>query len=258
MRILNLFGFAVFLMLALTACNAEKTPEELLCEKNTYEPYSVELFEYNTTPDTHMTIYFNREVSEEDNPLAVQLYFATDSRTRPKKFSYITLPLRRSTGRKLMYKIPLNEPEIDSLNTYAIRELFNVNVWVSKNEKLDYQYAIVFPINYMKERTYFFPDSSRSFSFHGMRLLTRGADSLLRIKQCFSDDKLFYLWSVDNYRYYNGKFNEAGDKEGDWVMKYSNGKPMIEGKFENNRPIGVFRRYNYYGRLTDSILPWMW
>ncbi|MCA6362084.1 MAG: hypothetical protein IM638_03550 [Bacteroidetes bacterium] len=258
MRILSLAGLVAFLMLAFTTCKEKKTPEELLCEQNTYEPYSVELFEFKTTPDTTMVIYFNREVSEEDVPLEVVLYFGVDSSSRTQKAAYIQLPLKKTKGRKLSYKIPLNEPEIDSLNTYAKRELFNVYVWVSANNKLSYKYGSIRPAKYAGETTEFYPDSTRSFSYRGMKQLTRATDSLLRKKLCFADNEMVYLWLTDNYRYYSGKYNDSGKKHGHWKCFYSNGKTMFEGEFKDGVQIDVFLRYNYYGTLCDTVKGPMW
>lgn len=42
-----------------------------------------------------------------------------------------------------------------------------------------------------------------------------------------------------------------GRKQGRWLKKHPNGKTLYEGFFENDRPVGEFKRYNEKGHLTS-------
>ena len=44
-----------------------------------------------------------------------------------------------------------------------------------------------------------------------------------------------------------------GLKQGPWVKKYPNGKVMYEGTFKNDKPVGLFRRYNNEGILISEL-----
>lgn len=47
--------------------------------------------------------------------------------------------------------------------------------------------------------------------------------------------------------------DEKGLKQGHWVKKYDNGELMYEGYFEDDKPIGEFRRYDEKGNLTSVL-----
>lgn len=44
-----------------------------------------------------------------------------------------------------------------------------------------------------------------------------------------------------------------GKKQGPWVKKYPNGNLMYEGAFRDDRPVGLFRRYNEDGILLSEL-----
>jgi antitoxin component YwqK of YwqJK toxin-antitoxin module len=44
-----------------------------------------------------------------------------------------------------------------------------------------------------------------------------------------------------------------GMKQGPWIKSYPNGKVMYEGTFKNDKPVGVFRRYNNEGILISEL-----
>lgn len=44
-----------------------------------------------------------------------------------------------------------------------------------------------------------------------------------------------------------------GMKQGHWMKEYPNGKVMYEGTFKNDKPVGVFRRYNNEGILISEL-----
>lgn len=45
----------------------------------------------------------------------------------------------------------------------------------------------------------------------------------------------------------------AGKKQGPWIKRYPNGKPMYEGTFKDDRPVGIFRRYTEEGVLLSEL-----
>jgi antitoxin component YwqK of YwqJK toxin-antitoxin module len=45
----------------------------------------------------------------------------------------------------------------------------------------------------------------------------------------------------------------AGLKQGIWLKKYSNGNPLYEGVFKDNKPVGVFKRYYEDGKLQSVL-----
>jgi len=44
-----------------------------------------------------------------------------------------------------------------------------------------------------------------------------------------------------------------GRKQGPWVKKYSNGTVMYEGTFKDDKPVGLFKRYNTEGTLLSEL-----
>jgi antitoxin component YwqK of YwqJK toxin-antitoxin module len=47
--------------------------------------------------------------------------------------------------------------------------------------------------------------------------------------------------------------DEKGLPQGHWIKKYDNGELMYEGYFEDDKPIGEFRRYDEKGKLTSVL-----
>ncbi|MRR20585.1 hypothetical protein EG827_10410, partial [bacterium] len=47
--------------------------------------------------------------------------------------------------------------------------------------------------------------------------------------------------------------DSRGMKQGPWVKNYPNGKVMYEGTFKNDKPVGLFRRYNDEGILISEL-----
>jgi antitoxin component YwqK of YwqJK toxin-antitoxin module len=47
--------------------------------------------------------------------------------------------------------------------------------------------------------------------------------------------------------------DEQGRKQGPWTKKYPNGNLMYEGAFMDDRPVGLFRRYNEEGILLSEL-----
>ena len=45
-----------------------------------------------------------------------------------------------------------------------------------------------------------------------------------------------------------------GLKTGKWQQKHSSGKLKYEGTFENDTPVGEFKRYDVNGKLTSTLL----
>ncbi|MEZ4997566.1 MAG: hypothetical protein R2758_08925 [Bacteroidales bacterium] len=42
-------------------------------------------------------------------------------------------------------------------------------------------------------------------------------------------------------------------KQGPWMKKYPNGNLMYEGKFKNDKPVGLFKRYTEEGVLLSEL-----
>jgi len=47
--------------------------------------------------------------------------------------------------------------------------------------------------------------------------------------------------------------DSAGKKQGPWVKNYPNGKIMYEGTFRDDKPVGLFKRYNEAGVLQSEL-----
>ncbi|MEZ5018615.1 MAG: hypothetical protein R2756_00560 [Bacteroidales bacterium] len=45
----------------------------------------------------------------------------------------------------------------------------------------------------------------------------------------------------------------TGKKQGPWMKKYPNGNLMYEGKFKNDKPVGLFKRYTEEGVLLSEL-----
>jgi antitoxin component YwqK of YwqJK toxin-antitoxin module len=47
--------------------------------------------------------------------------------------------------------------------------------------------------------------------------------------------------------------DSTGKKQGPWVKKYPDGKIMYEGTFRDDKPVGLFKRYNEKGILRSEL-----
>ena len=47
--------------------------------------------------------------------------------------------------------------------------------------------------------------------------------------------------------------DSTGRKQGPWVKKYPDGKTMYEGTFRDDKPVGLFKRYNEKGLLQSEL-----
>ncbi len=47
--------------------------------------------------------------------------------------------------------------------------------------------------------------------------------------------------------------DSTGKKQGPWVKNYTNGKIMYEGTFKDDKPVGLFKRYNEKGILQSEM-----
>jgi antitoxin component YwqK of YwqJK toxin-antitoxin module len=47
--------------------------------------------------------------------------------------------------------------------------------------------------------------------------------------------------------------DSAGKKQGPWIKNYPNGKIMYEGAFKDDKPVGLFKRYNEDGVLQSEL-----
>lgn len=47
--------------------------------------------------------------------------------------------------------------------------------------------------------------------------------------------------------------DSTGKKQGPWVKKYPDGKTMYEGTFRDDKPVGLFRRFNEKGILQSEL-----
>ena len=45
----------------------------------------------------------------------------------------------------------------------------------------------------------------------------------------------------------------TGKKQGPWVKNYPDGKIMYEGTFRDDKPVGLFKRYNEKGVLQSEL-----
>jgi len=49
------------------------------------------------------------------------------------------------------------------------------------------------------------------------------------------------------------KTDSYGNKQGQWIKKYPDGKIMYKGYFSDNKPVGIFKRYDDEGNLVSVI-----
>jgi hypothetical protein len=252
MRILSLAGLVAFLMLALTACKEEKTPEEILCEQKMYQPFSVEHYELRTFPDTSIVVYFNREVTENDILLNCFYEITKDSVKHDLLQANILLPLRKSKNRMLIYKLPLNNLQIDSLNTTA--SVVDFNLMIEEYLREDYHKVFVqvkagFPnvpaASFLPDKRFYPPWVFLRFN--------EKENIAAREKMCILEREKSNLWGLDLLRYYKGQFDSTGRKQGYWRWHYSTGTIMAEGNFKDDTLCSDLKLYNFKGKYYHAI-----
>jgi hypothetical protein len=251
MRILSLAGLVAFLMLAVTACKEKKTPEEILCEQISYEPYSIEHYELRTSPDTSIVVYFSREVSDDDCGIHLISDFKNDSDSTVLS-QELLLRLKKTNNRKLIYKLPLREDLVDKAPGFTSHQLFT-------NSKLNYlkgKYADVrvriYPSFPSAPVDCFSLKKGKLWVLENFTKFSRSVANAPHKKICSFNDTL-QLWSKDNTRYYKGSFDSEGRKQGYWRWNYSTGTIQAEGYFKNDSLIGTLKMYNYQGQIIGTV-----
>ena len=64
---------------------------------------------------------------------------------------------------------------------------------------------------------------------------------------------IFLLLCLASMTFSQNITDEQGRKQGHWAKKYPNGNLMYEGTFKDDRPVGLFRRYNNEGILLSEL-----
>lgn len=64
---------------------------------------------------------------------------------------------------------------------------------------------------------------------------------------------IFSLLFLTTVSFSQNVTDARGLKQGEWVRKYPNGNMMYEGTFKDDRPVGLFKRYNEEGVLVSEL-----
>lgn len=64
---------------------------------------------------------------------------------------------------------------------------------------------------------------------------------------------IFSLLCITTLAFSQNITDEQGHKQGPWARKYPNGNLMYKGTFKDDRPVGLFKRYNEDGILLSEL-----
>lgn len=234
------------LLIILASCGNEKTDTKL----SHVEPYSIEYFEVETTPDTSIYIYFNRNVSKNDVSLKITPIYMEDSINNLPPCELI-FSLKNSKNNKLKIDYPLKlNSEILKLNSRGNIERFNSQILLQISGTKKYTYVNLIPK---------FPNCPNNrIMANGHRLYW--IKDILKFKPTKEKNELNIndfnkgmIWRKDFWKYYEGELDDNGSKNGKWIWKYSNGNILASADFLNDTVSTVLKVYSFKGQLIDSI-----